>query len=156
MQRAAAIIVAVLSVFTGGPFRCPCRLVALFADRAPTVLTAQPAPAASEPDRCGGERCSCKPHRVPALPGQPPERTPEQLPAPGVPCQHCPNVDLIPAVTIGERLAGDRDPGDLTAAPHDAAPADPLTRRPDALPLAAPELTSAAPDRLRYCHSFRC
>lgn len=156
MQRAAAIIVAVLSVLTGGPLRCPCRLVALFADRVPTVLTAQPTSVEGEPDRCGGERCSCKSHREPALPEQPPERTPERLPAPGVPCQHCPNVDLVPPVTIGERLAGDRDPGDMTAAPHDAAPADPLTRRPDALPLAVPELTSSAPDRLRYCHSFRC
>lgn len=149
MQRAAAIIVAVLSVLTGGPLRCPCRLVALFAD---CVLTDQPASVEGEADRCGGERCSCKPHREPALPEQPPER----LPAPGVPCQHCPNVDLVPPVTIGERLEGDRDPGDMTAVPHDAAPADPLTRRPDALPLAVPELTSSAPDRLRYCHSFRC
>lgn len=156
MQRAASIIVAVLSVLTGGPLRCPCRLVALFADCVPTVLTAQPASVEGEPDRCGGERCSCKSHREPAPPEQPPERTPERLPAPGVPCQHCPNVDLVPPVTTGERLAGDRDPGDLTAAAHDAAPADPLTRRPDARALAAPEFTSSAPDRLRYCHSFRC
>ncbi|MBA4065734.1 MAG: hypothetical protein C0501_18850 [Isosphaera sp.] len=155
MRRVAAIIVAVLPVLTGGPLRCPCQLAALFADHvqsALVVLTPRPTSVEDEPGRYRGERCSCKSHRGPALPGQPTERPP----APGVPCQHCPNVDLVLAVTIGERLAGDRDPGDMTAPPFEAAQTVPLTRRPDAWSLAVPELTSAAPDRLRYCHSFRC
>ena len=155
MRQVAAIIAAVLSVLTGGPLRCPCQLAAHFADyahAASIVLTPRPSSVEGKPGHRGGERCSCKTHRGPALPGQPTERPP----APGVPCQHCPNVDLALAVTLGERLAGDRDPSDMTAAPLEAAQTVPLTCPPDALSLAVPQLTSAAPDRLRFCHSFRC
>ena len=151
MRRAAAIIAAVLSVFPGGPLRCPCQLAALFENRAATVLIPQPAPADDEAGGCENQRCSCKTHREPAGP-EPTEKTP----APGVPCQHCPNIDLVLPVVTGERLASDRDPGDSPGASLASDTAVPLTHRPDTLTLVGREFTSSAPDRLRYCHSFRC
>lgn len=157
MSRAAAIIAAVLSVITGGPLRCPCHLAALFLSPSPAVRTTTAAPPKGEAGRCDDQRCSCKTHREPAPPEQPTEQpTDQQKPAPGVPCQHCPNVDLAPPAATGERLAGDRDPGDWSADSPASAPVGTQTLRPDTLVLIPGPVTPSAPDRLRYCHSFRC
>lgn len=150
MRSGATIIAAVLSVFTGGPLRCPCQLAALFESYPPTVLTPHAATQEDEAGRSEKHRCSCKTHREPA----PPEQPIEQKPTPGVPCQHCPGVDLVPPVATGERLASDRDLGDWSAAFPDAA--FPQTHRPDTLHPVTHLMTTSAPDRLRYCHSFRC
>lgn len=150
MRNVAVIVAAVLTVFTGGPLRCPCQVAALLRDHTPAPPTRPPTPPADEASRCGC--CSCKAHRDAADPKQSAEREP----APGNPCPHCPNIYLVLPVTNAERLPGDHDHGDWTAGPFDATPAVPLTRHPHAVFLPVSDSHRPAPDRLRYCHSFRC
>jgi hypothetical protein len=152
MRAGAAIIAAVLSVFTGGPHRCPCRFAAVLVSYS---QTAPSLPTAASEDGTGGSgelSCSCKSHPEPARPDVPTKRKP----TPGVPCGHCPAVDLVLPSGSGERAVGDREPGDVSAASFGDSAAAPLAHRPDPLALVPLERTSSAPDRLRYCHSFRC
>ena len=152
MRLAMAIIVAVMSVFTGGPLRCPCHLAVLFTKRPPTAQPFQVTRLPSNAERCSTHRCPCKTHRSPTGPEQPGE----PAPVPGAPCGHCPNFDLgLPAVN-GDRLQTDRDTGDFTSAPFSRDAHVFLTTCLDTLLNASDPITSSAPDRLRYCHSFRC
>lgn len=152
MRAGAAIIAAVLSVFTGGPLRCPCRFAAVLVSHSQTTPSLPMAPSEDGAGGCGELSCSCKSHPEPARPDAPTKRPP----APGVPCGHCPAVDLVLPGGSGERAVGDREPGGVSAASFGDSSAAPLAHRPEPLVLLALECTSSAPNRLRYCHSFRC
>lgn len=152
MRLAVAIIVAVMSVVTGGPLRCPCQLAVLFNNRLPTAPPSQVTRLAAESERCSSRQCPCKSHQTPVDPERPAERTP----VPGAPCEHCPNFDLSLPVGNGDRLQTDRDTDDFASAPFARETHVFLTASPDTLVNASGSITSWAPDRLRYCHSFRC
>lgn len=152
MRLAVAIIVAVMSVVTGGPLRCPCQLAVLFNNRLPTAPPLQATRLTAETERCSTKHCPCKSHQPPVDPEQPAERTP----VPGAPCGHCPNFDLGLPVGNGDRLQTDRDTGDFTSAPFARDTHVFLTACLDTPVTAIDPIDSSAPDRLRYCHSFRC
>lgn len=146
MRAVVAIIVAVMSVTTGGPTRCPCQIAALF--RAGTQ-TCEPPPA----QKRSQEKRACRCHSHCESSEQQPEHP---TPPPESPkCPHGPGIDLAPPQSATDRAASDA--GDLSqlefAATHGlfaVAPRghsglfDPGTH------------LSPHPDRLRYCHSFRC
>lgn len=141
MRAVAAIIVAVMSVTTGGPFRCPCQLAALFKERACNTEATRPAPPVSEK-----HGCSCKHHSETERPAPS-----EPKPAPGVPCEHGPKIDLVPPFA-----GGDRDLDDSVFADPGRSHALPLTPVPPATSPDTPAPLSSPSDRLRYCHAFRC
>ena len=147
MRALAAIIVAVMPVTTGGPLRCPCRLAALFKTE-PRVCDAS-RPAEDRPEKRG---CPCKSHGESKEPGPG-----EPKPAPGhPPCSHHLGIDLAPPLAGAERVVHDRDPGNpAVAAVNDTCLfVPPLGTGVRLLsPGAGP---SQLPDRLRYCHAFRC
>lgn len=151
MRAAAAIIAAILSVFAGGPLRCPCQLAAVFESRPPTTRSHQTAPTDNEAVRCGCRHSSCQTQKESVGQAQPTE----QQHAPQVPCEHRPGVDLVLPGGGGERASGERATGEVTAAPFECAHALSVPQPATQLPVPR-HLTTSAPDRLRYCHSFRC
>lgn len=151
MRAVVAIIVAVMSVATGGPLRCPCQFAALFrtatcvpesASAARTAPTPQPAAQHSG--------CGCKSHT--AADEQPPE---ERQPAQPEPCKHGPGIDLVPPTTL------DRQSGDLGAEGiPSAAVSDGFLL---CLALVRHDFTTrpagsdaSLPTRLRFSCAFRC
>jgi hypothetical protein len=73
-----------------------------------------------------------------------------------MPCGHCPNFDLGLPVGNGDRLQTDRDTDDFTSAPFTRPAHVFSTTCQDSLVNASDPIHPSAPDRLRYCHSFRC
>ena len=145
MRLAAAILATVMSVTTGGPLRCPCHLLALLRTGPSTVV----APPAAEQEASGG--CGCRVHREPQ-----PEPT-DQRPRPHrPPCPHGPGVDLLPPLSTGERVVGGHDSGDpvVTLPGHGYAPTTASSY--DSAVSAHVTPAASPPDRLRYCHAFRC
>lgn len=146
MRDLTAIIVAVMSVTTGGPLRCPCQLAALCRGEThsgPVTRTVQPQPK----NRC----CPCESHADPGLPGPV-----EPKPSPNSPpCNHHPVIVLAAVHAGAERVYDDREPGDPTAAPvSDIARVLPAHAAGAAL-LCLAGRSLPPNDRLRYCHAFR-
>lgn len=144
MRIWAAIFVAVMSVATGGPLRCPCQVKAMFEGM--TSLAAVPKPKSEKAPR---HPCTCHAHQQEEQHG-PNEPRPE----PNCPtCPHGPGVDLVPPVAAGERTAGERSFGETTfgyASVSLAATTISLRRSPAFI-----EPNSSPPEQLRYCHAFR-
>lgn len=141
MRHLAAIIAALLSVTTGGPLRCPCRLAA---------LTCSPVEAAPEraDEACRSHKCGCKPlaEQDVRRPGPPTSPRPE-------PCEHGPGVDLL-ALSAADPQTDEADstphivPGVLHTASN-VATVHVL------LPGTCGRSTSPT-SHFRYAHAFRC
>lgn len=146
MRVVATIIAAVMSVTTGGPLRCPCHLLALLRTEPAVARTAQPLV-----ERPTGDCCGCKSHREPQ-----PEPT-DPRPAPHHPaCPHGPGIDLVPPLATGERVTGGHESGTSAVMALGDSHAYLLAwgyESPRPMPAA---FAASPPDRLRYCHAFRC
>lgn len=147
MRAFAAITVAVMSVTTGGPLRCPCQLAALFRIETRLGLATR-----STPDLPKGRCCPCESHADPGLPWPVEPKPSPHFP----PCKHHLVIDLaVPHMDAG-RVLDDRDSGDPTAVPvRDCGGAFPENVTAAAL-LSSGGRPLPPHDRLRYCHAFRC
>ena len=147
MRAVTAIIVAVMSVTTGGPLRCPCQLAALFRTETALGPTAH-----STMDLPKGRCCPCGSHAAPGRPGPV-----EPKPAPhSPPCRHHLVIDLAAPHAGTERVFDDHDPGDPTAAPVNDTDRSLLVHSADAALLSSAGRSPPPRDLLRYCHAFRC
>lgn len=142
MRVLTAIVAAVLSVTTGGPLRCPCRLAELIRPTPPATVHDDTVPVSRS--------CPCHRHAEPdASERQCPERAPER-----VPCPHGPAFVLTPPPAGAERV-GDDSPADEGVALGEHAAFRVVCNRTAALTAAAS--THPPPvDHLRYSHAFRC
>lgn len=146
MRLVATIIAAVMSVTTGGPLRCPCQLVPLLRPEAAVCETIRPIEGQTV-ERC----CGCKGHREPNSEPTAPRPSPDRPP-----CQHGPAIDLVPPAHPGERVTDGTDPTDpATPCGGDPASVSPVLSLDTPLRVRLAPFTSL-PDRLRYCHAFRC
>lgn len=153
MRAVVTIIVAVMSVVTGGPLRCPCQFATMF--RAVTCSTEStsavriPQTPQSAADHSG---CGCKAHM--AADDQPPE---ERHPVQPEPCNHGPgtNIDLVAPTTVDRQS---RDFGAfniscaVTSGVHLTYPA--LLRH--GITASPRGSDSTLPTLLRFSHAFRC
>ncbi len=141
MRHLAAIIAAVLSVTTGGPLRCPCRLA---------TLTTAPAKATSEERGDSGcsHQCGCKSHAGKDVDRQAPPSSPRPEP-----CDHGPGIDLL-AFTAVDRQADDAG-GTQLVVPGVARTGSELARKHALVPDPSGRSTSPT-SHLRYAHAFRC
>lgn len=148
MRAVAAIIAAVMSVTTGGSLRCPCQLAFLFrAGSCDTSACVEASPPTAEK-----QTCSCEARHEPE---QPDPAEPKPGPA-KPPCPHGPGIDLIQPAAGGERIGGSDVTGGLAMAPPCASAAGCHARGHQEAPPPDPARRWPTPDRLRYCHSFRC
>lgn len=146
MRAVAAIIVAVMSVTTGGPLRCPCQLAAFFRT-GPQTCALPPAPKACQEKNC----CPCHSHDdAPTQEQESPKPSPQ---AP--PCPHGQGIDLAPPLTSLDREVGGVEHGAPAVA---TAPLGLFSVPPGgpSVPVDPNAHSTPPPDHLRYCHSFRC
>lgn len=139
MRHLAAIIAAVLSVTTGGPLRCPCRLA---------TLASTPAPPERPVDSGRSHQCGCKSHAGKDVdrPAPPASPRPE-------PCDHGPGIDLL-ACTAVDRQADDSG-GNQLIVPAVAHTGSELAGKHALAPDPSGRSTSPTA-HLRYAHAFRC
>lgn len=143
MRSLAAILVAVMSVTTGGSLRCPCQLWTLLGPGAPTCEGPPTQTSATE------NLCACKGHRN-LPPGGPSEPSPcQKTPS----CPHTASVDVI-LPSAGERLTADEDSGFSVPLVIEGAYASHHVFAVGLLNNTAGH-PSEPSDRLRFCHSFR-
>ena len=144
MRAAVALLAMVMSVTTGGPLRCPCRVAALLHT---STCPAKAEPRAASPEK---HRCHCQTHR-----GQPESKPKEPNRTPQPPCEHSTAVDVI-SPTAAERVAGDEEP-EVTGgfSPWSSTFAH-ITLPPLTLAARVPIPRFASRTLLQLAHALRC
>lgn len=146
MRALTAIVVAVMSVTTGGPLRCPCQLAALCRAETRFGLATRTVPHQPE-SRC----CSCESHAALGLPGPVEPKPPSNSP----PCEHHPVIALAVLHAGAERVLDDRNPGDSTEAHGGNSDHVVSAHAANVAVHSATERSLPPCKHLRYSHAFR-